>query len=234
MKGRKHVVITGASKGIGRALVKLFVERGSRVIAISRDLQRLEALADELGTGAERLTLWAEDICDDGFCPLVAERLSHLPKVDILINNAGYLVNKPFEEITSQELLRVYDVNVLSVFRLIQTMIPFLSEDAHVVNVSSMGGFQGSQKFPGLTAYSSSKAAICGLTECLQEEYKDSGFSFNALCLGAVQTEMLEAAFPGFKAPLQPEEMATYIAGFADGGHRYFRGKVLPVSSTTP
>ncbi|MDX5404133.1 MAG: SDR family oxidoreductase [Bacteroidota bacterium] len=234
MKGRKHVVITGASKGIGRALVKLFVERGSRVIAISRDLQRLEALADELGTGAERLTLWAEDICEDGFCPLVAERLSHLPKVDILINNAGYLVNKPFEEITSQELLRVYDVNVLSVFRLIQTMIPFLSEDAHVVNVSSMGGFQGSQKFPGLTAYSSSKAAICGLTECLQEEYKDSGFSFNALCLGAVQTEMLEAAFPGFKAPLQPEEMATYIAGFADGGHRYFRGKVLPVSSTTP
>ena len=234
MKGRKHVVITGASKGIGRALVKLFVERGSRVIAISRDLQRLEALADELGTGAERLTLWAEDICDDGFCPLVAERLSHLPKVDILINNAGYLVNKPFEEITSQELLRVYDVNVLSVFRLIQTMIPFLSEDAHVVNVSSMGGFQGSQKFPGLTAYSSSKAAICGLTECLQEEYKDSGFSFNALCLGAVQTEMLEAAFPGFKAPLQPEEMAAYIAGFADGGHRYFRGKVLPVSSTTP
>ncbi|MDX5447502.1 MAG: SDR family oxidoreductase, partial [Bacteroidota bacterium] len=174
MKGRKHVVITGASKGIGRALVKLFVERGSRVIAISRDLQRLEALADELGTGAERLTLWAEDICEDGFCPLVAERLSHLPKVDILINNAGYLVNKPFEEITSQELLRVYDVNVLSVFRLIQTMIPFLSEDAHVVNVSSMGGFQGSQKFPGLTAYSSSKAAICGLTECLQEEYKDS------------------------------------------------------------
>ncbi|MDX5429242.1 MAG: SDR family oxidoreductase [Bacteroidota bacterium] len=234
MKGRKHVVITGASKGIGRALVKLFVERGSRVIAISRDLQRLEALADELGTGAERLTLWAEDICEDGFCPLVAERLSHLPKVDILINNAGYLVNKPFEEITSQELLRVYDVNVLSVFRLIQTMIPFLSEDAHVVNVSSMGGFQGSQKFPGLTAYSSSKAAICGLTECLQEEYKDSGFSFKALCLGAVQTEMLEAAFPGFKAPLQPEEMATYIAGFADGGHRYFRGKVLPVSSTTP
>lgn len=234
MKGRRHVVITGASKGIGRALVKLFVERGSRVIAISRDLQRLEALADELGTGAERLTLWAEDICDDGFCPLVAERLSHLPKVDILINNAGYLVNKPFEEITSQELLRVYDVNVLSVFRLIQTMIPFLSEDAHVVNVSSMGGFQGSQKFPGLTAYSSSKAAICGLTECLQEEYKDSGLSFNALCLGAVQTEMLEAAFPGFKAPLQPEEMAAYIAGFAEGGHRYFRGKVLPVSSTTP
>ena len=100
--------------------------------------------------------------------------------------------------------------------------------------ISSMGGIQGSAKFPGLAAYSSSKGAVITLTELLAEEYKETGPAFNALALGAVQTEMLEAAFPGYQAPVSAAEMAKYIGDFALTGHHYYNGKVLQVSKTTP
>jgi len=97
-----------------------------------------------------------------------------------------------------------------------------------------MGGVQGSAKFAGLSAYSSSKAAVIGLMELLAEEWRDMGISCNSLALGAVQTEMLAEAFPGYEAPTTAEEMAAYILQFGLEGHRYFNGKVLPVSKSTP
>ena len=97
-----------------------------------------------------------------------------------------------------------------------------------------MGGVQGSMKFPGLAAYSSSKAAVITLTELLAEEYKESGVSFNVLALGAVQTEMLEEAFPGYKAPTSALEMAEYIHDFSLNGNKFYNGKLLQVSNTTP
>ncbi len=153
---------------------------------------------------------------------------------DILINNAGLLVNKPFTEITRSDFKKSYDVNVLGPAALIQEVLPFMKKTSHVVNISSMGGVQGSVKFPGLSAYSSSKSAILSLTELLAEEYKETGPSFNALALGSVQTEMLEQAFPGLKAPLSAEEMAEYIVNFALTANKFYNGKILQVSSTTP
>jgi NAD(P)-dependent dehydrogenase (short-subunit alcohol dehydrogenase family) len=97
-----------------------------------------------------------------------------------------------------------------------------------------MGGFQGSAKFPGLSFYSASKAALCCLTECLATELKDKSIKMNALALGSVQTEMLDKAFPGYKAPVKAEEIAEFITDFAINGHRYVNGKVLPVSLSTP
>ncbi len=85
----------------------------------------------------------------------------------------------------------------------------------------------GLQKFPGLAAYSSSKGAVNILTELLAEEYKDSGPAFNALALGAVQTEMLEQAFPGFQAPVSAAEMAVYVLNFALQGQQFFNGKIF-------
>lgn len=155
-------------------------------------------------------------------------------KVDILINNAGYLVNKPFAELTKNDFRHSYEVNVFGPAELIQTVLPFMDAEGHVVNISSMGGIQGSVKFPGLCAYSSSKGAILTLTELLAEEYKETGPSFNALALGAVQTEMLEEAFPGLKAACTPEEMASYIMNFALTGNQFFNGKILQVSNSTP
>jgi NAD(P)-dependent dehydrogenase (short-subunit alcohol dehydrogenase family) len=158
----------------------------------------------------------------------------HWNRVDVLINNSGYLVNKPFEELSAEDFQRSYDVNVFGAVSMIKAALPFMNKEGHVVNVSSMGGVQGSAKFPGLAAYSSSKGAIITLTEVLAEEYKETGPAFNALALGAVQTEMLEEAFPGYEAPLTAIEMARYIMDFALKGNKYYNGKILQVSSSTP
>jgi NAD(P)-dependent dehydrogenase (short-subunit alcohol dehydrogenase family) len=109
-----------------------------------------------------------------------------------------------------------------------------MKASSHVVTISSMGGVQGSMKFPGLAAYSSSKGAVITLTELLAEEYKEQGIAFNALALGAVQTEMLAEAFPDYKAPTTAEEMAGYIANFTLTGNQFYNGKVLQVSASTP
>ncbi len=175
------------------------------------------------------------DIADESeIVKLSAYLQKGMKTVDVVINNAGFLVNKPFSEITSEEFKRSYDVNVFGVASLIRTLLPFMKKEGHVVNISSMGGIQGSVKFPGLSAYSSSKGAIITLTELLAEEYKETGPSFNVLALGSVQTEMLEEAFPGFKAPLSATEMAHYIMNFSLTGNKFYNGKILQVSSTTP
>ena len=96
-----------------------------------------------------------------------------------------------------------------------------------------MGGIQGSMKFPGLAAYSSSKGAVITLSELLAEEYKEQGIAFNVLALGAVNTEMLQEAFPGYEAPISATEMADYIFNFALTGNKYHNGKIIQVSSST-
>jgi NAD(P)-dependent dehydrogenase (short-subunit alcohol dehydrogenase family) len=97
-----------------------------------------------------------------------------------------------------------------------------------------MGGFQGSAKYKGLSYYSASKAAIACLTECLAKEFSEYGIRVNCLALGAVQTEMLDEAFPGYKAPVNAKQMAEFVSGFALNGHKFFNGKILPVAIGNP
>ena len=125
-------------------------------------------------------------------------------------------------------------MNVFGVVELTQICIPYLKKGSHVVTVSSMGGVQGSLKFPGLAAYSSAKGAVITLSELLAEEYKEQGIAFNVLALGAVQTEMLEEAFPGYQAPVEAHEMAEYIFNFAATSQKFYNGKVLSVSGSNP
>lgn len=225
----KNIIITGTSRGIGFEMVKLFSQAGHQVLALSRNSRPISDLK------LENVTAPQFDIADTSeIVKLSAYLQTKMSRVDILINNAGYLVNKPFAEITLGEFKKCYDVNILGAATLIKTVLPFMEEKGHVVNISSMGGVQGSVKFPGLSAYSSSKGAILTLTELLAEEYKETGPSFNALALGSVQTEMLEAAFPGFKAPVSASEMAQYIVDFSLKGNKFHNGKILQVSSTTP
>lgn len=225
----KNIIITGTSRGIGFELVKLFSEAGHNVLALSRNSVPI------LNLKSENVAALEFDISDESEIVKLSGYLqTAMKKVDILINNAGFLVSKPFPEITSEEFKRCYDVNVLGPANLIQMVLPFMKKEGHIVNISSMGGVQGSVKFPGLSAYSSSKGAINTLTELLAEEYKETGPSFNALALGSVQTEMLEEAFPDLKAPLSPTEMAKYIMDFSLTGNKFYNGKILQVSSTTP
>ncbi|PQJ82523.1 SDR family NAD(P)-dependent oxidoreductase [Polaribacter glomeratus] len=225
----KNVVITGTSRGIGFELAKLFAKNGHQVLAISRNTKPLEAV------NHKNISLLSVDIAKNADVKKVTDYIEkNWKQVDILINNAGKLINKPFTELTSDDFLEVYKVNVFGVAEITKNMIPFLQKGSHVVTVSSMGGIQGSMKFPGLAAYSSAKGAVITLSELLAEEYKEQQIAFNVLALGAVQTEMLEEAFPDYKAPLSATEMANYIYDFSLNGNKFYNGKVLQVSASTP
>lgn len=226
----KNIVITGTSRGIGLEMVSIFSEMGHNVLALSRN--KKPVVSKELSN----VNCFSFDITEEDSHLRAASFIKDNwdSKVDILINNAGALLNKPFEETGSDEFRKIYEVNVFGVTSIIRRLLPFMHNDSHVLNISSMGGIQGSMKFPGLSAYSSSKGALLTLTELLAEEYKESGPSFNALALGAVQTEMLEEAFPGYKAPVSAKEMAEYIVDFSLKGHKFYNGKIMQVSNSTP
>jgi 3-oxoacyl-[acyl-carrier protein] reductase len=223
----KTIVITGASRGIGFALTQLALQQGHRIYALSRNIQPLKK--------SERLYPYRIDLSEEQSLPIFAEQLQEEGiKIDALIHNAGMLLNKPFSETTTADFESIYRVNVFGLAALTRLLLPSIEPKGHIVSISSMGGLTSSAKFPGLAAYSSSKGAVSILTELLAEEYKETGPAFNALALGAVQTEMLAQAFPGFQAPVTAEEMAAYILKFALEGQQFFNGKVLPVSATTP
>lgn len=234
-----NIIVTGASSGIGFETVKvLSLNSGNNIIAIARNEKNLKKLCEEcsiLNPSAKVYPI-AFDLENNDFNTLRSLILRYFPQINILINNAGLLINKPFEQLNQEEVYRMFNVNFFSVFKLVQLLIPYfnISTTAHIVNVSSMGGFQGSSKFPGLSAYSASKASLINLTECLAEELREKSIYVNCLALGAVQTEMLAKAFPGYKAPLTPDIIASFIADFSLNGYRYFNGKILPVSLSVP
>lgn len=224
----KNIIITGTSRGIGYELALQFANQGHQVLAISR--KTVKELIEH-----PNITCLVVDLSEESGLNLITEFISQTWKnVDVLIHNAGCLVLKPFLQLTQADFEMVYKVNVFGVANLTRICLPFLKRGSHVLSISSMGGVQGSSKFPGLAAYSSSKGAVITLSELLAEEYKEEGISFNVLALGAVQTEMLHEAFPGYKAPLSAKEMADYIYDFSLNGNKYYNGKVLQVSSSTP
>jgi len=235
----QKILITGCSKGIGFEIVKIFSKDSSMtVLAISRDIQGLNKLKEECLCINPDFNLHILSI--DLSIPNSINRILDFIKsdfngsIDGVIHNAGYLVNKAFVDISNKELDNLFKINLVAPFLLTQKLIPYFSESAHVLFISSMGGVQGSQKFKGLSAYSTSKAALITLTECLAEEFKMTNLRFNCLALGAVQTEMLNQAFPGYKAPISANEMGIYIVDFYIHGPNYFNGKVVPISLTTP
>lgn len=224
-----NIVITGTSRGIGFELAKLFADQGHQVLALSRNVGKIESLHHS------NIKCFSFDITSEKDLGQVDGFLKqNWENVDVLINNAGSLLNKPFLETNSDEFEAVYKVNVFGVANLTKLVLSKMKKTGHVVTISSMGGVQGSMKFPGLSAYSSSKGAVITLTELWAEEFKETGPSFNVLALGAVQTEMLEEAFPGYKAPTTASQMASYIMDFALTGHNLYNGKMLQVSNSTP
>ncbi len=224
----KNIIITGTSRGIGYELALQFANAGHHVLAISRKTP--QSLIEH-----QNISCLSVDLSDESEIKKVENFLSKSwSTVDILIHNAGSLIFKPFAETLQKDFESIYKVNVFGVANLTRVCLPFLQKGSHVVTISSMGGIQGSLKFAGLAAYSSSKGAAITLSELLAEEYKEKGIAFNVLALGAVQTEMLAEAFPGYEAPISALEMANYIFDFALTGNKYYNGKVLEVSSTNP
>lgn len=224
----KNIIVTGTSRGIGFELALLFANAGHKVLALSR--KTAPALLSN-----QNISCLAADLSDEDSLARVAEFLSQSwKKVDAIVHNAGALIHKPFSQIAAAEFENIYKVNVFGVAALNRIALPYLEKGSHVVTISSMGGVQGTVKFAGLSAYSSSKGAAIILSELLAEEYKEKGIAFNVLALGAVQTEMLAEAFPGYAAPLTAGEMASYIFNFTLEGNKFHNGKTLQVAVTTP
>ncbi|HUH19322.1 SDR family oxidoreductase [Albibacterium sp.] len=233
-----NIVITGASSGVGfEAVLELILNSNNKVVAIARTANKLKTLFDIAKGLNPDCTLYSTqfDIVHDdyegGLVPFLKQRLG---TVDILINNAGALINKPFMELDQIDFAEMLQSNLLGHIKMIQNLVPLMNENSHIVNIGSMGGYQGSAKFTGLSAYSASKGALHVMTECLASELAEQKINVNCLALGSAQTEMLEKAFPDFKSPVAAFEMGKYIAQFALTGHKFFNGKIIPVAHSTP
>ncbi len=229
---QKNIIITGASRGIGRELAKIHLQRGNNVLAISRNEERLKELFEFENNS--QLIILPMDIAKPGDLDMIPGALRNWKKVDVLYNNAGFLINKPFTEILETDIDYSIAVNYRAPFRIIQLVLDKMDSDSHIVNITTMGAVQGSVKFPGLASYSSSKAGIVTLTELLAQEFNENQPKINAIALGAVQTEMLEEAFPGYKAPISAERMAEYLYNFGLTGHHFQNGKIIQLSTSTP
>jgi len=230
-----NIIINGASRGIGREVaIYLSNDKDNQILATGRNEEALKILEAECSN--ENLTIMKMDLSKlDREIEIIKDQIyNRFSRVDVLINIAGDLIVKDFMKITRDEERLMMDINYFGPACLIRAVVPIMSAGAHVVNISSMGGFQGSSKYRGLSVYSASKAALACLSECLAVELAENGISVNCLALGSVQTEMFENAFPGFKAPLNPAEMAEFISYFAVKGNKYFNGKVLPVAVNNP
>ncbi len=224
----KNIIVTGTSRGIGLELALQLAAKGHRILAISRTIP--QALL-----GNENISCLSVDLAIETDLQKISDYLAATWKqVDAIIHNAGSLLLKPFSETSQADFESIYKVNVFGVANLTRVALPYLQKGSHVVTISSMGGIQGSLKFAGLAAYSSSKGAVITLSELLAEEYKEQGIAFNVLALGAVQTEMLAEAFPGYQAPTSAADMGKYIVDFTLTGNQYYNGKVLQVSSSNP
>ena len=235
-----NIIITGASRGIGREIAKIFAaNKKNLIIVISRSKDKLISLKNECrdkGTGKIIPLVFDLENIKKNEKKIYDFVIKHMKSVDILINNAGFLQKTLFTETSRDTAENTFNINFFAPAQLIQLLLPLIGKErrGHVINISSMGAVQGSAKFPGLAYYSASKAAIANLTECLAEEYKEHNIAFNCLALGSANTEMFNEAFPGYEAAVSAQEMAVLISDFAVKGHKYFNGKILPVSASTP
>ena len=233
-----NIIITGASSGVGfEAVIELILSGKHKVVALARSQDKLERLLEIAHNLNPECTLYAIafDVVHDDYDSLQQFIETNLDnRVDVLINNAGVLINKPFTQLLESDFVEMLQSNFIGHVRMIQGVLHLMPAGSHIVNVGSMGGFQGSAKFPGLSAYSASKAALHTLTECLALELTEQDVKVNCLALGSAQTEMLEKAFPGYQSPVMAFQMGKYIADFALSAHQFFNGKVLPVALSTP
>lgn len=225
-------IVTGASRGIGFETVLALAEKGVHVLGIARSHEKLLELQEH---NPDKIKILQLDLSEMPAPQTLKGFLTdNNYSVTGLIHNAGLLINKPFAELTDEDWAKQTDVNMMSPIRLTRELLPLMEEESHILYIGSMGGFQGSDKFPGLTAYSVTKGTLAILTECLAGELQERNIKVNCLCLGAVQTEMLSEAFPGLSAPVEASQMGSYISDFVINGHIFYNGKVLPVALQNP
>lgn len=228
-----NIIVNGGTRGIGKEIVSILAKNlDNKILVTGRNMDAIKDLKSQYDNVITAvIDLAALDSQIDSLSNVVRNTFK---KIDLLINVAGSLNTKDFIDTDSSEARLLMETNFFGPAALIRLIKPLMVNGSHIVNIGSMGGFQGSSKYRGLSYYSASKAALACLTECLALEFQTDGIKVNCLALGAVQTEMLEAAFPGYKAPVSAKEMGEFIADFALTGHKVFNGKILPVAVSNP
>lgn len=224
-----NILITGTSRGIGKELVNLFAKNTNNTIVVFTSQKNIVP-------HQKNVKAYTINFLGNNFDKQIENtfKLINL-KFDVVINNAGLLINKPFISSTLNDLQQLNTVNFYAPYLICQQIAKnYAATNCHIVNIGSMGGVQGSVKFPGLSVYSATKAALANLTECLAEELKETNIKVNCLALGSVQTEMLKQAFSDYTSPVKVEDMATYIYEFSVTANKLFNGKIIPVAVTTP
>lgn len=223
----KKVLLTGVSRGIGKQILVELLERGCMIHALTSNKQHLN-LPFTSNLKTDEINFLSSDLDQ------TLRKLEFLDYYDVVIHNAGKIKVKDYGDFSQSDLEEVYRVNVFGPFLLTQHILNKLKRGSHIIGISSVGGVTGTAKFPGLSAYSSSKGAMSIWLECLAEELKERGVFVNGLALGAVNTEMLATAFPSYEAEVSPKEMANYICDFALQENILINGKNLLISKSTP
>lgn len=228
----KTILVTGASRGIGYETALKLASENNTVIVTARSQDKLHELSNASENG--KIIPVTADLTKPEDIEKLSDAVKDKDGLDGLINNAGAVHREAFMDTDIEVFKKLMDVNVYGIVRLTQALKPHMKKGSHILNISSMSGYQGSLKFGGLSAYGAAKAAVVGLSEVLCAEFSNDNIAVNCLCIGAVQTEMLDEAFPGFEAPVSPEQMGDYIANFILTGHQFYNGKVLPVALNDP
>ena len=227
-------IVTGASRGIGRAVAFAFAAQGARVVLAARDAERLHSNVAEIETGGGYALAVPTDVSDEASVAALFERATNaFGPVRLLVNSAGAVANRPFAEMDSATWDHVLAVNLRGTFlccrAAFRAMIP--NGGGVIVNLSSLSGVRGVEKFPGLSAYNTSKFGVAGLSEILAVEGRSHNIRVIAVSPGAVDTEMLRAAAPQLKAGMTPEELARIIVFLAGPDARPLSGTNLEIFS---
>jgi NAD(P)-dependent dehydrogenase (short-subunit alcohol dehydrogenase family) len=209
----KVAIVTGGGRGIGRATAELLTAAGARVTICARSEAQVEAVA----AGTPGLTGLVGSIADEAFVErLVSETVGRHGRLDILVNNAAVLGRRPILELEPALWDEVMAVNLRGAYlcarAAFRQMAAQQPSGGSIVNLSSLSGVRGPEKFPGLAAYNVSKAGILALSDILAVEGKPHGIRVNAVSPGAVETQMLREAGHGLRALATPEDVARTIA----------------------
>lgn len=230
----KVTIVTGAGSGIGRATALRFARGSARLALFGRTLETLEQTAAMIGdAGGEALAARGDVSQEEDVQMLFRRVLDAYGRVDIVVNCAGVTIIKPFVEMDAETWDRVLGVNLRGTFLCCQQAFRVMAKQGGgvILNISSLSGVKGVEKFPGLSAYNVSKSGVAGLTEILAVEGKALNIRVAAVSPGAVDTEMLRQAAPHLKAGMTPAELAEILFFMADDSGRVLSGTNLEIFS---
>jgi len=221
-------VVTGASRGIGRAIATRLAEAGAEVALWARDSITLRAVSSEIATQRGKARAIVVDVTNSEAVDRAAQLVrATMPPLRVLVNNAGVVLRKPTESITDDEWRSVMAVNLDGTFFVTRAFLPDLEHNAgRVINIASIAGREGTSM---LAAYCAAKHGIVGLTRSLAEELRAAKVSVNAVCPGSVDTAMLREGMPGARPDMTPDDVAKTVLFLAHAAPAALTGACIDI-----